>query len=168
ALGRVEAELDAAREQAAQRAAAHKTFTPEELAASFPLFASLTPEQREVLVLHFQPYSSEPGERIIRTGDPADALYLISEGEVEVTIDGRRINTRGPGEFFGEMALLSGDRRSADVTALDYSRFAMLSGRDFHKFLRRYPEIRGHIAALAADRSRQIVGQAATVADDVS
>ncbi|MGB5251811.1 MAG: cyclic nucleotide-binding domain-containing protein, partial [Sedimenticolaceae bacterium] len=115
-----------------------------------------------------QPYSSEPGERIIRTGDPADALYLISEGEVEVTIDGRRINTRGPGEFFGEMALLSGDRRSADVTALDYSRFAMLSGRDFHKFLRRYPEIRGHIAALAADRSRQIVGQAATVADDVS
>jgi CPA2 family monovalent cation:H+ antiporter-2 len=35
------------------------------------------------------------------------------------------------------MALLSGDRRSADVTALDYSRFAMLSGRDFHRFLRR-------------------------------
>ncbi len=165
AIGRIEAELDVAREQAEQRAAAHKTFTPEELAALFPLFASLTPEQREVLVLHFQPYSSEPGERIIRTGDPADALYLISEGEVEVTIDGRRIDTRGAGEFFGEMALLSGDRRSADVTALDYGRFAMLSGRDFHKFLRRYPEIRSHIAALAADRSRQTAGQAAKVDD---
>jgi CPA2 family monovalent cation:H+ antiporter-2 len=154
-LERLQARLDAARERAEQRAEAHKTFTPEELAARFPLFAGLTPEQREVLVLHFQPYTAEPGERIIRTGDPADALYLISKGEVEVTVNGRRLNTRGPGEFFGEMALLSGDRRSADVTALDYSRFAMLSGRDFHRFLRRYPEIRAQVAALAAERSAQ-------------
>ncbi len=159
ALERVQAELDAAREQAEQLAATHKTFTPEELAARFPLFAGLTPEQREVLVLHFQPYTAEPGQRIIRAGDPADALYLISKGEVEVMIDGRRINTRGPGEFFGEMALLSGDRRSADITALDYCRFAVLSGRDFHRFLHRYPEIRDQITALAAERSRQAAAQ---------
>ncbi len=155
AIGRLQVELDAAHEQAEVRADAHKTFTPEELAARFPLFAGLTPEQREVLVLHFQPHTAVPGERIIRAGDAADALYLISKGEVEVTLGGRRINTRGPGEFFGEMALLSGDRRSADVTALDYSRFAMLSGRDFHRFLRRFPEIRAEVAALAAQRSRQ-------------
>ncbi len=161
ALVQLQAKLDAAHEQAEQRAAAGKTFTPEELAARFPLFASLSPEQREVLVLHFQPHTAEPGERIIRAGDTADALYLISKGEVEVTVDGRRLNTRGPGEFFGEMALLSGDRRTADVTALDYSRFAMLSGRDFHRFLRRYPDIRDHIAALAAERSRQAEAQPA-------
>ena len=119
---------------------------------------TLTPEQREVLVLHFQPHTAEPGERIIRAGDAADALYLIAKGEVEVTIDGRRINTQGPGEFFGEMALLSGERRSADVTALDYSRFAMLSRRDFHRFLRRYPEIRTHLAGLAAERSQRTRG----------
>ncbi|MGB5612344.1 MAG: cation:proton antiporter [Sedimenticolaceae bacterium] len=159
ALDRVRVELDAAREQAEQLAATHKTFTPEELAARFPLFAGLTPEQREVLVLHFQPYTAEPGQRIVRAGDPADALYLISKGEVEVMVDGRRINTRGPGEFFGEMALLSGDRRSADITALDYCRFAVLSGRDFHRFLHRYPEIRNQIAALAAERSRQAAAQ---------
>jgi len=105
------------------------------------------------LVLHFEPYAAEPGERVIRTGDPGDALYLISDGEVEVTVDGRRVGTRGPGEFFGEMALLSGDRRSADVTALDYSRFAMLSRQDFNRFMRRYPEIRSQIAVLAAQRS---------------
>jgi len=153
ALERVQAELDAAREQAERQAAAIKTFTPEELAAAFPLFAGLTPEQRETLVLHFQPCMAVPGERIIRAGDPADALYLISRGEVEVTISGQRINTRGPGEFFGEMALLSGDRRSADVTALDYSRFARLSGRDFHRFLSQYPEIRTQITALANQRA---------------
>jgi len=159
ALERVQAELDAAREQAERHAAAIKTFTPEELAAAFPLFAGLTPEQRETLVLHFQPYMAVPGERIIRAGDLADALYLISKGEVEVTINGQRINTRGPGELFGEMALLSGDRRSADVTALDYSRFARLSGRDFHRFLSQYPEIRTQIAALASQRAES-AGQA--------
>lgn len=155
-LARLQADLDAAQDAAEQRAESHKTFTPEELAARFPLFASLTPEQREVLVLHFQPHTAEPGERIIRAGDRADALYLISKGEVEVTVDGQRINTRGPGELFGEMALLSGTPRTADVTALDYSRFAMLSGRDFHRFLRRYPEIRVQIAALAEERARQL------------
>ena len=84
--------------------------------------------------------------------------------EGEVTIGGQRVNTRGPGEFFGEMALLSGDRRTADVTALDYSRFAKLSGRDFHRFLRRYPEIRAQIATLAEQRaaaSRDLADQPA-------
>ena len=165
-LEQVQAELEAARAQAELRAAAIKTFTPEELAAQFPLFADLTPEQREALVLHFQPHTAEPGERIIRAGALADALYLISKGEVEVTVDGKQISTRGPGEFFGEMALLSGGRRSADITALDYSRFAMLSGRDFHRFLRRYPEIRANITALAAERSRQPAAQAAAFSVD--
>ncbi|MCU0833040.1 MAG: cation:proton antiporter [Chromatiaceae bacterium] len=156
---RLQAELDAAREQAEQLAEAHRTFSPEELAARFPLFAGLTPEQREVLVLHFHPQTAAPGDRIFRAGDIADALYLISAGEVEVTIGGRRIDIRGPGELFGEMALLSGERRSADITALNYCRFAMLSGRDFHRFLRRYPEIRARIATLAAERGRQTVEQ---------
>jgi CPA2 family monovalent cation:H+ antiporter-2 len=160
ALEDVQSALNAAREAAEQHAAAKKTFTPEELAEAFPLFAGLTAEQREVLILHFQPHTVEPGERIIRAGEPADALYLIAEGEVEVKIDGRKVGTRGPGEFFGEMALLSGDRRTADVNALDYSRFARLSRRDFHQFLRRYPSIREHIAELAAQRaesSRQVL-----------
>jgi CPA2 family monovalent cation:H+ antiporter-2 len=153
ALQRVRGELQIASEAARSRSAASKTFSPEELAAAFPLFAGLTPEQREVLVLHFKPQTALPGERIIRAGDSADALYLISKGEVEVTIGGDRIQTRGPGEFFGEMGLLSGERRSADVTALDYSRFARLSGRDFHRFLKKYPDIRDQIADLAARRA---------------
>jgi CPA2 family monovalent cation:H+ antiporter-2 len=153
AAQRMQDDLDQAAESARKRAAASKTFTPAELAEAFPLFAGLSPEQREVLVLHFKPHTAEPGDRVIRTGDPADALYLISAGEVAVTIGGKRVGTRGPGEFFGEMALLSGDRRSADVTALNYCRFARLSGRDFHRFLKRYPEIRQRITELAEQRA---------------
>jgi len=150
-ISQLEAELEAAREQAEQKASAHKTFTPEELLARFPLFAGLTPEQREVLILHFRPSASAPGERIIRAGDQADLIYFISSGEVEVHVGSRRIKL-GPGDYFGEMAIISGQPRSADVTAIDYCQFATLSQRDFRQFLRRYPVIRNQIAALAAER----------------
>jgi CPA2 family monovalent cation:H+ antiporter-2 len=150
-FARLQAELETARKRAGEKHAAHKTFTPEELVQCFPLFTGLTPEQREVLVLHFHPVSATPGDRVIRKGDEADAVYFISEGEVEVAVADRQIKL-GPGDFFGEMALLSGQPRSADVTALDYSKFAMLSKRDFQQFVRRYPEIKKQIATLAEQR----------------
>jgi CPA2 family monovalent cation:H+ antiporter-2 len=102
-------------------------------------------------VLHFQPLHAQPGERIIRAGDAADSVYFISRGEVEVAVAGKKIKLRG-GDFFGEMALISRRPRSADITALDYSSFAILSKRDFRQFLRKYPEIGSQIASLAAQR----------------
>ena len=72
--------LDSARRQAEEKAAAHKTFTPEELVDRFPLFEGLTPEQREVLLLHFEPRTAQPGERIIRAGEKADAVYFVVDG----------------------------------------------------------------------------------------
>jgi K+:H+ antiporter len=147
----VQSDLETARAQAERKAAAYKTFTPQELAERFPLFAGLTLEQREVLLLHFKPRTAEPGERIFRAGDEADGVYFISKGEVEVAVAGRQLKL-GAGEVFGEMALISGQPRSADVTALDYSTFAMLSGRDFRQLLRKYPEIRAQIVRLAAQR----------------
>jgi CPA2 family monovalent cation:H+ antiporter-2 len=147
----LQGDLEAARAQAARKAAARKTFTPQELAERFPLFAGLTLDQREVLLLHFKPRTAEPGERLFRAGDAADGVYFISKGAVVVAVAGRRIKL-GAGEVFGEMALLSGQPRSADVTALDYSEFAMLSERDFRQLLRKYPAIRVQIASLAAQR----------------
>jgi monovalent cation:H+ antiporter-2, CPA2 family len=145
-------ELERAHRRQAEKAAAGKTFTPEELVDRFPLFAGLTPEQREVLVLHFGTRTAEPGERIIRAGDKADSVYFICQGQVEVTVAGRRIKL-GPGDFFGEMALISGLPCSADVTALDYCKLATLSRRDFRRFLSRYLKsaIRSPPSPLRAD-----------------
>lgn len=144
-------ELDAARRQLEEKAAAHRTFSPEELVERFPLFSSLNPEQREAFVLHFHPCSAQPGQRLIRAGDKADCVYFISAGEVEVDAAGRKFRL-GPGNFFGEMALLNGGVRSADVTALDFSKFLTLDQRDFRAFLRKYPDIHAQVAALAASR----------------
>ena len=149
----LEGELAAAKERAAAKAAAHKTFTPEELVERFPLFAKLTPEQREVLIVHFEAREADPGERIIRKGDVADMMYFIAEGQVEATV-GENSFPLAAGDFFGEMALITGEPRSADVTTVDYCRFATVSAPDFRQFLKRFPDIRTEIAALAAERGR--------------
>jgi CPA2 family monovalent cation:H+ antiporter-2 len=150
-FARLTGEMDAARRKAEERAEAHKTFTPEGLVVRFPLFSDLTADQREVLVLHFQQVTAQPGERIIRKGDKADRIYFVSQGQVEVAAAGKRIRL-GPGDYFGEMALISGKPRSADVTALDYGTFETLSQRDFRMFLKKFPSLRERVLALAAER----------------
>ncbi|MEO6994852.1 MAG: cation:proton antiporter [Lacunisphaera sp.] len=151
---RLRAQLDVARLTLEKKMHSHKTFSPEELVARFPLFAGLTPEQRETLILHFLPKTASPGERIIRSGDKAEAAYFLSAGEVEVAVRGRQISKMGAGSFFGEMALLSGDRRSADVTALDFCKYLALSQRDFRRFVRKYPSVYEQVEALAKERGK--------------
>ena len=56
------------------------------------------------------------------------------------------------GAFFGEMALLTGEPRSADVTALDYCKFLTLSRRDFQQLVKKYPSIREQVVARASER----------------
>ena len=159
-LAQVQADLEVAKARAEAAAAAHRTLSPEELVEHFPMFGSLTPEQREVVLLHLQPHTAQPGERVIHRGDQADAAYFISAGEVEVSVGGQHIRL-GPGNFFGEMALVSGQPRSADVTALDYSRFLKLTTDDFNEILRRYPDIRTQIVDQAAKREEMNRRQAA-------
>ncbi len=149
-IRRLQEQLDVARETVVSNNA-QKRYSPEELVERFPLFAGLTTEQRETVALHFQRRSAQPGERLIRVGDKADMVYFISIGKVEVIINGYRVQM-GSGEFFGEMALLSGQPRSADVTALDFCELLTLSGRDFRELLRRYPGMRGPIDGIAKER----------------
>jgi CPA2 family monovalent cation:H+ antiporter-2 len=147
----LQTELEKARAALAEKSAAHKSYSPEELAHRFPLFANLSHEQRETIALHFQPASAQPGERIIRFGDKADSVYFISSGEVEVVVNDHKTRI-GPGEYFGELALLSGGSRMADVIALDYCQLLTLSQRDFRELLRRYPGMRAHISDTARGR----------------
>jgi monovalent cation:H+ antiporter-2, CPA2 family len=147
----LQTELEAARLAVEQKSAAHKSFSPEQLAHRFPLFANLSHEQRETIALHFQPASAQPGERIIRAGDKADAVYFISSGEVEVVVNDFKTRITA-GNYFGELAILTGGSRTADVIALDYCQLLTLSQRDFRELLRRYPAMRAHIADTAQFR----------------
>ncbi len=152
-LARLEQEFERVRREQAERSHARRTVSAEELVANFPLFSGLTPEQREVLILHFEMRKLQPGERVIHVGDEADAVYFVSKGEVEVAPRSRHDRIKLPaGSFFGEMALLNGERRSADVTALDFTKLLVLRKRDFRQFLDKHPAVRAQIAAKAAER----------------
>jgi CPA2 family monovalent cation:H+ antiporter-2 len=90
---------------------------------------------------------------VIRAGDKADVVYFISSGEVEVLPRGREHKIKlSAGAFFGEMALITGEPRSADVTALDFCKFLMLNRRDFRRLLKKHPQMREHIIARVAER----------------
>ena len=90
---------------------------------------------------------------IVSRGARGDSFFVIAEGEATVRRGTRKIGSLGPGDFFGEMALLSGARRSADVTATDYCQFLTLDQREFRSFVARNPRLREQLDALVAQRS---------------
>ena len=84
---------------------------------SVPLFQRLTSEQRESLVgcLHSAAYDS--GQEIVREGETGYKLFFIKSGEVVCSEAGRELRRLGIGEYFGEQALLNGNKRTATITA---------------------------------------------------
>jgi CPA2 family monovalent cation:H+ antiporter-2 len=161
-LTALEAQLDELQRRSAARET-ERGLRIQTLVELFPIFTDLEQEAREDLLLLFQPRAAVPGERIIRKGGRPDAAYFISSGAVQVTVDGREIPL-GPGEFFGEMALLSRARRSADVTAIDYCQLLVLPERDFRMFVSKHPGLRAELDRLAAQRrtmNREPAGNAA-------
>jgi len=100
-----------------------------ELLQSIPLFAPLSTLALEQLARRLVPLRVAAGETIIREGERGDRFYAIAEGEVEVTTGGRLVAALGPGDYFGEIALLRSVPRTATVTARSaVSAFSLESG----------------------------------------
>jgi CPA2 family monovalent cation:H+ antiporter-2 len=148
AMQRAMAEARAAAEAAA---AATRSLQIHRLMQAFPMFATLDHEQREELLSLFKPHFAAPGERLIRAGDVGDRAFFLSSGAVEVARDGDRTRL-GPGDLFGEMALLTGERRNADVTAVDYCELLVIDERDFRRFTEQCPELHAEIDRVATER----------------
>jgi CPA1 family monovalent cation:H+ antiporter len=102
--------------------------------ARVPLFASLGPAARAKVARLLRPRLAIPGERIVVKGERGDAMYFIASGAVEVKLDPAPLRL-GSGDFFGELALLTNQPRTADVAALGYCRLLVLSARDFRRLL---------------------------------
>jgi CPA2 family monovalent cation:H+ antiporter-2 len=142
------------------QAGANLGLQPTQLMSKFPVFADLNAEQRAELLTLFKPRSAAPGERVIRAGDIGSEMFFISSGAVEVSIGDKKIHL-GAGDFFGEMALLTGGRRTADVTAIDYCLFLIVTKEEFDKFIARHPELRQRLDEVAAQRAEMNKREAA-------
>jgi CPA1 family monovalent cation:H+ antiporter len=123
-----------------------------ELIGRLDLFADLTDQQLDRVQKLLRPRFVAPRERIVREGDEGDACYFIASGAAEVVFPGRRIPL-GSGDLFGEMALLTGMTRQADVVAMTYCRLLVLRKVDFDRFMQDNRDIRLAIHKIAATRS---------------
>jgi CRP-like cAMP-binding protein len=108
-----------------------------------------------------RPRFAVPHERIIRKGDRGDGVYFIASGMVEVILPDRRIRI-GSGAFFGEMALLSGRVRQADVVAVTYCQLLLLRRLDFEQFIRENPDARAAMVRVARTRQMTNASSGAT------
>lgn len=111
-----------------------------ELVAKVPFFhhigASLIAEVARLL----RPRDYPAGATIVRRGEPGDCMYFVVDGEVEVRLQSEPLYL-GAGQFFGEVALLTGDPRNATVVAAQSCTLLALDIVDFHELLARQPEL---------------------------
>jgi CRP-like cAMP-binding protein len=122
-----------------------RTVDAEQTLSSVPLFREFQPKQLKSLAKWTATRNYEPGQVIVREGDLGMGLYCIQSGTVKVTQNTpsgpRDIRTMGPGESFGELALLDSMPRSSTVTAVDWTTAILLDKAQFLAELRTYPEI---------------------------
>jgi CPA1 family monovalent cation:H+ antiporter len=91
------------------------------------------------------------GTTIIRKGGRGDAMYFIASGRVEVESENDKVVLQ-EGDFFGEIALLSREPRSAAVTALRATDLLVLDADDFLRLVDRLPDIGARVQAVAKER----------------
>jgi CRP-like cAMP-binding protein len=117
-----------------------------------PLFASLPPEEIRGLVERVERIAFPAGARIMTEGEEGRELFIVEAGLLSVERSGVRIAELGPDQVVGEMALLSGERRSADVAAAVDSTLLVVRKTDFDRLLDIYPALKDEVKRLAESR----------------
>jgi len=136
-----------------------KSLSPLELLRSVPLFSDLEEGELERFSQVAVPRAFPPATRVFHEGDHSDACYIVRSGSFRVTrehSDGRAITlaTLGPGDIFGELAMLDGEVRSASVEALSDGELLALPAGEVRALLSRHPEITVKLIAALVRRLR--------------
>lgn len=128
-----------------------------QLLRSVDFFENMTMGQLQLVVPHIMMVQYEPGEKVVTQGDKGDAFYMVAEGSLSVTVKKgffgkKELATLGPGEFFGEMALIDASPRNATVAALATSRLFVLFSHQFAAVMNTNPDFSSHILKVAEER----------------
>ncbi|HEY6984223.1 Crp/Fnr family transcriptional regulator [Reyranella sp.] len=137
--------------------------TPHELCRLHPFLAALTDAETRELLKHAHVRRFAAEDIVFRKDDPGDGLYGVLAGRIVVTVESTEgkeliLNMFGPGEFFGEIALLDGKGRTATAATREPSELLFLSRADFLPFLRQRHEAAVRIIAFLCERLRRTTG----------
>ena len=119
---------------------------------SLPLFQGVADDELERIASKFQEAEMLAGSSLAKQDDFAYKFFVVLEGQVEVYRDFDHVADIGSGEFFGEMGVVSGERRNARVTAKTRVDIAWMMPWDFTEMMESNAEIAGRIDAVIAER----------------
>jgi CRP-like cAMP-binding protein len=125
-----------------------------------PVFSALTPDELARVAQVVVPRRFEAGEIVFKEGDEGSTCYVVRSGRARAVRehpDGRSITLAhfGPGDIFGEMAMLDGERRSATVESIEGTEAIAILSADMHRLLREYPDISVKLIAALGQRLRE-------------
>lgn len=120
--------------------------------AAIPLFAGLSKDDQKVVAQYADEVDVSAGKKLAEEGRFAYEFFAIVDGTAEVTREGQAVATLGPGDFFGEIGLLSAERRVATVTATSPMKLVVLTGAQLRSIESRMAPVGERIRAAMTQR----------------
>jgi CRP/FNR family transcriptional regulator, cyclic AMP receptor protein len=133
-----------------------------ELLTRVPLFSGCSQREVAAIARAAKEVRRREGSVLARTGEPGVGFFLLVDGKADVLVNGRKRGTLEPGDFFGEISLLDGGPRSADVVAATDVTMLGLTAWVFRGVLEQYPSISQKMLVALAGRLRNATKPAAT------
>jgi CRP/FNR family transcriptional regulator, cyclic AMP receptor protein len=119
-----------------------------------PLFDSLEPEERTAIAPWFELQDVSGDVKLTGEGASGYEFFVLRDGSATVTINGIEVRTLGPGDFFGELAILGDGRRTATVTTDSPAQVLVLFGTEFRRLQQEYPETAARIESALREIAR--------------
>ncbi len=123
-----------------------------DLLKAVPLFSSCSHHELRAIAQLGTPVEAEEGAYLTEDGHPGREFFLVLEGTASCQVHGKEVNRFGPGDYFGELALLHGGLRTADVVAVTPMELLVLDAREFRSMLTTTPSIGVKMLAHLAER----------------
>ncbi len=123
-----------------------------------PFFSKLKKKELELIARHADEIDVPAGKVLTKQGDLGDEFFVIESGSAEVVRDGERINELGPGDFFGEIALLEEYRRNATVTATTPMQLIVMTRSSFRAIDKAMPHVHKVVQEAIEQRRTADVG----------
>lgn len=136
-----------------------------EILKKVPFFQTLGKESMDFIIDRLKLHEFEKNVDVVKIGDPGDKMFIVVSGMVDVLIRGadgaeNKVAEIGPGNYFGEMALMTGEPRSATIKTNQTCEMFSLSKNDFDIILEKYPSISLSLGKIMSQRLRQTLSKA--------